>query len=95
MNYDELVVFIIRETGWPLEYIREMDAADINLLVSELSYQKKVDDYNRNYSIATIAAILTSDKNHKRRPEDFIGMPPERGNDDQENTSSEASDRQD
>ena len=77
-RYNELIVFVIRETGWSLEYIRKIPFEQLSILVSELSYQKAVDVYNRNHPLGIIAAILASDTNHKRRPEDFIGRPPER-----------------
>ena len=82
-RYDELIVFIIRETGLSLEYIRKIPYSQLTSLVDELSYQKAIDNYNRNYPLGVIAAILASDVNRKRRPEDFIGRPPKRkGKDD-------------
>ena len=77
-RYNELIVFVIRETGWSLEYIRQIPYAQLTILVSELSHQKAVDVYNRNHPLGIIAAILASDANHKRRAEDFIGRPPQR-----------------
>lgn len=79
-RYNELIVFLIRETGWTLEYVRRIPYTEFALLVDELSYQKAVDDYNRNYPLGIIAAILASDRTHQKRPSDFIGRPPERKN---------------
>lgn len=77
-RYDELIVFVIRETGWSLEYVRGIPYEVLSILTDELSYQKAVDNYNRNYPLGIIAAILSSDKTHQRKPKDFIGRPPER-----------------
>jgi len=77
-KYNELIVFVIRETGWSLEYVRQIPYAQIVTLVNELIYQKDADNYNRNYPLGILAAILTSDKTRRRRPEDFIGRKPQR-----------------
>ena len=79
-NYNEIVTFVIRETGWSLEYIRKLPIEELFALVDELSYQKKVDEYNRNYPLGILAAILTSDKQRHKKPSDFIGYPPKREN---------------
>lgn len=73
-----MIVFVIRETGWTLEYIRQIPYKQLMTLVNELAYQKEVELYNRNYYLGVIAAILTSDKTHRRKAEDFVGRPPKR-----------------
>ena len=75
MNYDELVTFIIRETGWTLEYVRKLHPKDLYPLVEELSYQKAVDDYKLAYNAAMIAGMLAK---KGTTIQGLIGEPPTR-----------------
>lgn len=75
MNYDEAIVFIIRETGWTLEEARNLTVDEFSLLVSELSYQKAVDDYKLARNAAMIACMWAK---KGTKVTDFIGQCPER-----------------
>lgn len=77
-KYNELIVFVIRETSWSLEYVRSIPYDQLLALTNELVYQKAVDEYKRDYPLATLLAVLTSDKNKHRKPEDFLGKSPQR-----------------
>jgi len=81
MNYDELVAFVIKETGWTLEYIRNLPLKDLYLLVDELSYQKQLDDYRQACNFAAVMATLINLwSKRKVRPQELVGQPPKRQN---------------
>ena len=73
-NYNELVVFIVRETGWTLEYIGHIKFAKLQVLAEELQHQKDIDDYNRNRVVALLVTCWAKDA----KLEDIIGLPPVR-----------------
>ncbi|KKL71756.1 hypothetical protein LCGC14_2091730 [marine sediment metagenome] len=75
MNYDESLVFIIRETGWTLGETRSLTINEFTLIVSELSYQKAVDDYKLAHNAAMIACMLAK---KGTKVTDFIGQCPVR-----------------
>ena len=79
-NIDELIVFVIRQTGWLLEYVRDMEMAQLVTLARELAYQKAIEDYRVAYNFALALASWASanTKGKKYRPEDFIGPQPSR-----------------
>lgn len=75
---NETIVFIIRQTGWTLEYVRGLPLRQLIALRDEMAYQQSVDNYQRLYGAALVAAVLASGKHHQVKPEDIIGPPPER-----------------
>jgi hypothetical protein len=77
---NETVVFLIRETGWSLEYIRALPLKTLNQMVEELRYQKAVDEYRLLRAVAMGVAVWASAQHkHRRfRPEDFVGNQPTR-----------------
>ena len=81
MNYDELVAFVIKETGWTLEYIRNLPLKDLYLLADELSYQKQMDDYRQACNFAAVIAKLNNLwSKRKVIPQEIVGQPPKRQN---------------
>ena len=78
MDYNELIVFVIRETGWSLEYVQQMSLATLSTLVEEMKFQKAIEDYNLMSGFALIVATLASSKNRRYRVEEIIGSPPTR-----------------
>ena len=82
---DELVVFLMREFGWTLEYttnlVLTLPLKKLNALIEELKYQKAAE----NYQIASNFAMIISNwasarsKNKRYKITDFIGEPPRRG----------------
>jgi len=79
---DELVVFLMREFGWSLEYtinlVQTLPVKKLNALVRELRYQKAMDDYKQAANTAMIVACLASSKQRRRSVKDIIGQPPRR-----------------
>lgn len=75
---NELIVLLIRETGWSLEYIRSLPIDDFYALVQEIAYQKALDRYEQMKNAAMIVATLASSDRHKYSVTDIIGPPPER-----------------
>ena len=59
MDYNELVAFVVRETGWTLEYIGSLEFTKLQVLVEELKYQKDVEEYNRNRILALLLTCWT------------------------------------
>lgn len=79
-DINEAIVFVIRETGWSLEYIRALPIGTFNQFLKELRYQKKVDEYRNLRGFAMALANWASSKKRgvKFRIEDFIGDEPTR-----------------
>ena len=75
---DAAITLIARETGWPLEYIREQPVSHIQALLDEINYQKSVETYQEAYNSALIVCALVSSKDRHYKPEDIIGERPER-----------------
>ena len=79
---DELIIFIIRETGWTfpetLRFVTETPIKKLNTFVEELQYQKAVDDYKLAANFAVIVATLASSKQRKYKVTDIVGQPPTR-----------------
>lgn len=71
-------MFLVRETGWTLEYIRELPVRKYYALLEELSYQKALDDYRTAYNSVLIVSALISTKQRRVTPTDIIGHPPQR-----------------
>lgn len=55
---NETIAFVIRETGWTLEYIRSLPVSVFYALVDELAYQKAVRDYWLECNFATVMATM-------------------------------------
>lgn len=79
---DELIVFLIRETGWTfpetLRFVTETPIKKLNKFVEELQYQVAVDDYKLAANFAVIVATLASSKQRKYKVQDIVGQPPTR-----------------
>jgi len=78
MILNEQIALIARETGWSLEYIRELPLAQLNSLTAEILYQKAIENYRQAYNSALIVCTLASSKSHHYSPEEIIGEMPER-----------------
>jgi len=82
-RYNELIVFVIRQTGWSLEYVRAIPFDFLMALVEELRYQRAVDNYNMASNFAMVIANWASAMGKRRyRVSDFVGYPPYRREDD-------------
>jgi len=79
---DELIVFLMREFGWTLEYaqnlIKHLPLKKLNALVEEVQYQKAVDDYRTAANFASIVGTLASSRQKRYTIENIIGRPPQR-----------------
>ena len=81
---DELIVFLMREFGWSLEYtvglVKTLPVKKLNTLIAELTYQRAVEDYQIASNFAMIIANWASaqTKGRKYKVTDFIGQPPQR-----------------
>jgi hypothetical protein len=64
----ELITFIIRQTGWHLEYVKSLPVHEALELVGELRFQKSVDDYNAAVNFAMAV----------RGVREFLNKPPQR-----------------
>jgi len=77
--YNEAIVFVARETGWTLEYIRSLPLREFNALIRELKYQRDMDNYREAANAAMITAALASLLSKKQyRLDELIGEAPER-----------------
>lgn len=77
---NELMVFIIRQTGWSLEYIRAIPFAQLQALEAELRYQKALDNYQRTADFAMVIANWASAQGKRKfSMTDFMDEIPKRG----------------
>jgi hypothetical protein len=74
-RHNELIVFLIRKTGWTLEYITSLPLSKLTTLSKELGYQNETELY-RLGSYHAMTAIMQAKKG--TRITDFIGQPPRR-----------------
>ncbi len=74
--YNEIITFVIRETGWTLEYVCSMYISHLFTLYEELKYQKAVEEYRRDYPVACVAVLLAQGATIA----DIIGPEPKRLN---------------
>ena len=84
---DELVVFLIRELGWSLEYtvelVKTLPIKKLNALIEELKYQKDIENYQIASNFAMVLSNWASSKGKRSYSiSDFIGQPPTRGKKD-------------
>ncbi len=81
---DEIVVFLMREFGWTLEYAtnlaKKLPLKKLNVLIDETKYQKSVDEYNLAANFALIISVWLNSqtKGRKYKITDFIGQYPQR-----------------
>ena len=81
---DELIVFLMREFGWTLEYTQNLAKTlplkKLNALIAEVKFQKSVDDYQLASNFAMVIANWASaqTKGKRYKVTDFIGQPPNR-----------------
>lgn len=77
---DELIVFLMREFGWSLEYtihlIKTLPLKKLNVLIAETKFQKDMEDYQLRAVI--IAAAMNPHTKHPKSIKDLIGEPPQR-----------------
>ena len=78
MTLNEQIALVARETGWALEYIRELPMSQLNTLAAEILHQRNLEHYRQAYNSALIVCTLASSKSHHYSPEEIIGELPER-----------------
>lgn len=80
---DELIVFLMREFGWTLEYttglVNNLEIGKLLALVREARFQRTEEDYRtaRNFAMQ-LANWASSHGKRKYRISEFIGNPPKR-----------------
>lgn len=80
---DEVVVFLMRQFGWTLEYtvdlVKTLETGKLNALIKEVQYQKALDDYATASNFAMAVATWASAQGRRRyKVADFIGRKPRR-----------------
>ena len=80
---DELIVFLMREFGWTLEYttdlVNNLEINKLLALISETKFQRAEEDYRLARNFAMLLANWASAHGKKKyRITDFIGSPPRR-----------------
>lgn len=79
---NEMIVFVISETGWTLDYIRNMSFLDFIVVQNELMYIKARRDYQLMQGFASLMATTVNCNvgrgGRTYKAEDFIGSPPTR-----------------
>lgn len=54
----EAVVYIARKLGWSRKEIGELTPNQFKELLAELHYQESIDEYRRDYAVASILAAV-------------------------------------
>ena len=76
---NEAVVLLAREFGWTLDEIGKLELSQLNSILREIAYQKRLDDYVASYRFAFLASVICNlMSKEKVSPEDFIGLMPKR-----------------
>ena len=80
---DELIIFLMREFSWSLEYtvklVGTLPTNKLNELVEELKYQKELDDYKLAAHFAMLISNWASSQGKRNyKIADFIGQAPQR-----------------
>ncbi len=76
---NESIAFLVRETGWTLDYIRSLPITELYALVDELSYQKAIDEYRQNCRSASIMATMINLWSKSQiTVNELVGQEPER-----------------
>jgi len=82
---NELIVFVIRETGWSLEYVRDLSITQLYAFAAELAYQKQMDEYHMATNFGMMIATWANAKGRRKfNVQDFVGNPPQRQRIDKE-----------
>ena len=74
----EHIVFMARETGWPLEYVGKLHIKKFIAICDELYFLKQLEQYRLDYNFGLLLSAQYSDKHHHYKPKDFAGEPPEK-----------------
>ena len=76
---NEAIVFLAKEFGWSLDEIGRLTPVQLQGILGELFYQKKLEDYMESYRFAFLASVICNlVSKEKIKPEDFIGALPKR-----------------
>lgn len=79
---DEIIVFLMREYKWSLEYTQNLvlmlPLDKLTALIRETVYQKSIDEYRMASHFAMVIANFGSTKQKKLKVTDIIGQPPKR-----------------
>lgn len=76
---NEAVVLIAKEFGWTLDEIGKLAPTQVQGILEELLYQKRLEDYLESYRFAFLASVICNlVSKEKVSPEDFIGALPKR-----------------
>lgn len=77
------ILYIARKLGWSREEIGKLSPNQFNEIFSELIFQEQQDEYQKNHRVASLMATIvncTPRKDTRRyKASDFIGNPPQRG----------------
>jgi len=76
---NEAIVLLAREFGWTFDQIGKLTLQQLNNIIGELTYQKRLEDYAESYRFAFLASVICNLlSKEKVDPEDFIGLMPKR-----------------
>ena len=56
--HTEAICYLLRKTNLTLEAIGKLTPAQFNEIIKETSYQESVDEYHRQYSVASLLAAI-------------------------------------
>lgn len=79
----ESIIYLARKLGWTRKEIGQLTQTQFTEVINEIIYQESVEQYNRNYQVASILAAIynTIPTKSKKvfKPSDFLkGDEPER-----------------
>ena len=71
-----MIVTVAAQTGWPLEYIGQLQYSRLVYMTRELDYQRRCELYRIEYRIGQVWGVLVSDKLHKHSADELVGDAP-------------------
>ena len=95
----EAIVYLARKLHWTRSEIGKLSPRQFNEIIKELYYQESIDEWRRQYSVASIMAAIYNTIPRKRgrgacKPGDFLsGVMPQRENNKQDSLEKLAADR--
>lgn len=74
----DVACFLAKETGWSMEYILDMPMSRVNIIASNLMYEKQVEIWHENVRTASIVDAIAKSNGGKYDGFDKLKHPPKR-----------------
>lgn len=69
-------IYLVRHLGLPLDEIAQISIRDFQAMITEVDYQRRLEQYPILRTLGQVVCALVNDKIHKYKPADFVGEEP-------------------